>query len=153
MSASEDAMWRIALRNAAPSVGNLLKQYAEAWGEMYFNIYIAFSYQPGKDVYNPENTLMIMQSILSGKAEQIPYDKIQEEGGSELQLILDMFPQFFDRVEQVAKEWDVSVYDVFLMCRYKPGIKNDHASKTEDSLQLQFRTKKSSGKDLQKIIE
>lgn len=147
---AEEAMWRIALRNAAPSVGNMLKNYAFQWGEIYFNLYISFSYQQGKDVYNPENTVMAMVSILSGRAERVPYDQVQEEGGSELQLILDMFPQFFDRVDQVAREWGVSVYDVFLMCRYKPGSTGDQS--TEDSLELQFRTKASTGKDLQKIL-
>lgn len=145
---SESAMWRIALRNTAPAFRRLLEHYSVQWSEMFFNLYLSFSYQKGKDVQNPENTLMIINSILSNKSEIVPYEKLKDKDSSELSLLLDMFPMFYEHLEKQANTWGVSVFDIFLMMRYKTGATGD----TEDSLEVQIRTKPSSGKKLSMIL-
>jgi hypothetical protein len=145
---SNEAMWRIALRQTAPAFKNLLEAYASMWSEFFFNLHIAFSYQEGKDIQDPQNTLMVISSILSKRTEIVPYEKFAESGSSEMTLLIEMFPMFYEHIENQAKEWDVTIYQIFLLIRYVPKSDPDKA----DSLEVQMRTVPSSGKTLMKVV-
>lgn len=150
MSAGEDAMWRIALRNTAPAFRELFTAFADNWAEEFFDLYLTFRYREGEDVADPEKTIMAIASIKSKKSQVVPYDTFKDIGGSEATLLFDMFPLFHGYIVEAAKEWNLNEYQVFLLIRYKKGIPEKDIM---DSLELQLHSTKSTGKKLSKILD
>jgi hypothetical protein len=157
-SPQEEAMWRIAMRNTAPSIKRLLEGYAKHvfFPETYDKLYLTFAYRKDTDITDPKNTIMIVKSMQSKKGETVPYDKFAEEGGSELQLLLDMFPSFYEHLDNQAKAWtkeagkEITAFDIFLMIRCKKVEKP--GTSFEETLDVRLVTKKSTGVNLQKPL-
>ncbi len=133
---SDDAVFRIMMRKLAPNIKNLFDATADKWQEMFFNIYLTGHFKEAKDFNNPDNVMLTMRSILSGKSEALQRDpkKLQND---EAILLEDMFPVFTEIMLDKAKTWGCSIMDLFISLRYKNG-----AEISEDTIIISIKTRK-----------
>lgn len=134
MGAAEEATMRITLRQVAPNIKKVFTEYSVMWLETDTNLYLAVRFKEDTDINNPENVIVTMNSTITKRQETLPKGKSEQ-----IDTLYDFFPYMSELFENLAKEWGISMYDVFLTAKYRGEKVEDPA----ESLGLAVHTKKS----------
>lgn len=148
---SEEAMFRIGLRALAPILRQSFDDRAEAWGEMVHNLYMTLRYEKDKPLNDQKSVLIHFGSILSKKfilAMQDPSCKVSEE---QRDMLEEVFPAGAEILQEQAREWQVSVYDLFMLIRIKDaGVISEE---TPETVEVQLRTRAGITPERSKIVK
>lgn len=132
--ASEEAAMRIILRQVAPNISKVFKTYGIEWLEKAENLYLAVRFKENVDITLPENVIVTMNSTFSKKQETLPKGKNEH-----IDTLYDLFPYMSELFDDSAKEWGLTMYDLFLTARYK----GENLADPSQTLGLSLHTKKS----------
>lgn len=137
---TEAAAIRMMLRMKTPELKKIFEMIGKAWNEPLKDLYATFHYESGADLDDPKNVISLFHSTETGRTEKAFQDSKMQISEETREMLNQAFPALAMLMFEKAEEWKMSVYNLFMLMRYKAGT---HNMEDPDSIELQIRTKKS----------